>query len=204
MNLDKAAKLATAASALVAVATMVASSIVWYRNIQEERIRDWQTTVVYSILSKAPRAGLKFEEVRSEYIKEAQAWASFDIPKKEIQESALRRVLLGLHSHHVVEVDVDGHYAVQATPPFKYRPTSDAIIERSHKTQNAIDEILAHIRSEPCRRTLEQLTLSFAQRVGLSNIQLNGLITSLIASNMLRVDENENLCPTTGTPPDPR
>jgi hypothetical protein len=56
-----------AITSLIAVVTLVASAVKWDRDNKRQRLEEWETVVVYSILSKAPRTGLTFEQIKQQY-----------------------------------------------------------------------------------------------------------------------------------------
>jgi hypothetical protein len=102
-----------ASSISISIAAMAFVFFVWerYKKYRNSTVRDWQRVIIYSIIEQHKE--ISFEELKSEYLEHAQQFQSFKIPRKEIQDDPLRRILLDLQRDHVVVRNEDLKYQVQ-------------------------------------------------------------------------------------------
>jgi hypothetical protein len=106
-----------AISAGVAAAAFVFAVWVRLKTEKEARIRDWQRVVIYSLIEE----GLvtSFDDLKAKYLQKAQQLLSISVPKKEIQDDALRRILLDLQRDNLVYRRDDSKYQIQYKVPME-------------------------------------------------------------------------------------
>ena len=143
INASKAAAVVSAIAALmsVAIATWQIKS-----DLKKVQIRDWQNTVVFSILRQAPLDGLTFEEIQSRYEQAARDYKE-ELPRETIQTPALTNAILGLLAQHAITVRSDGtKYGVAFdTIP----PSATAALIRNQMMNDAIDYISLKVHDSP-------------------------------------------------------
>ena len=109
MTLKAVADLATSLTLIVAAITFVYT--VLERNARERRqeIQDWQQVVVYGLIEQGHTT---FDAIKTRYVVEAQQFPNGKIPKKDIQDGALKRLLLSMIEARLISVAEDGRYVV--------------------------------------------------------------------------------------------
>jgi hypothetical protein len=106
-----------AVSVVVAAAAFVFS--LWTKRRDERRssIRDWQRVVVYTIIEE--NGPLQATGIQALYIQKAQQLLSFKVSRNELQEDALRRILLDLQRDGVVVRLENMQYQIQCKIPME-------------------------------------------------------------------------------------
>jgi hypothetical protein len=109
VTLKDFADLATSLTLIVAALTFVYTLL--ERNSRERRkeLQDWQKVVVYQIVDEGTG---DFDQIRVHYVIAAQQFPDFKIPKKDIQDGALRLLLLSLMESRLISITEDGQYIV--------------------------------------------------------------------------------------------
>jgi hypothetical protein len=99
------------ASAVVAVFTFIFSVRMRYRAERESTLRDWQRVVIYSLIEES--VALSFDDLKSRYLQKAGQLLTHNVPKKDIQDDALKRILLDLQKDNLVIRHQDRTYQIQ-------------------------------------------------------------------------------------------
>jgi hypothetical protein len=123
-----------AISALVATATFIVSVVLRRRTEREQEVARWQRVVVYSIVNELRNA--TFKDIKSRYLENAAQVSTFRLPKEEIQDDALRRILLELMRDDIVVQDSQGSYRISAKPymeEWAQEALEDMLLERRLK-----------------------------------------------------------------------
>ncbi|MGR5503749.1 hypothetical protein ACQKP3_23735 [Vibrio sp. DNB22_10_4] len=127
---------------------------------REKEIREWQKVIMLRILRKEESADWKFDDLLAAYRLEAQAFQDHALPKKEISENALQRVLLELISTTVIEQRLDNSYRL-------------CIIKDEFNLQDLVmqfnSELVRVIGSNPYLYTVDEVLKEIAPRLGLED-----------------------------------
>jgi hypothetical protein len=107
----------SAVSVIVAASAFVFSIWTKRKADRDVELRNWQRVVIYSLIEET--ASISFEDLKSKYLQRAQQLLSHKVPKKEIQDDALRRILLDLQKDGVVIRLEDLNYKVQVKVPME-------------------------------------------------------------------------------------
>ena len=102
------AYIGTATSAVVAATTFAITMIARSRETEKKRVESWQRIVIYQIIRT--QDGCNFTYIKTAYLQEAQTLESFSLPKSEIQNDALRKILLSMVVDNLILEDVEGRY----------------------------------------------------------------------------------------------
>src|SRR5438045_8057389 len=105
MDWQTTGELAKAVSAAIATLAFVWSLILWRRGERAKRILSWQQVIVLQIIQKKKSS---FKEIKAEYLRSYQQLKDINVPKKNIQDSALMMVLMGLLEKKLIVVSWDG------------------------------------------------------------------------------------------------
>jgi hypothetical protein len=89
-----------AASAVIAASAFVFSVLTRRKADGEAELRNWQRVVIYSLIEQA--SPILFDDLKSRYLQKAQQMLFHRVPKKEIQDASLRRILLDLQKDGVI------------------------------------------------------------------------------------------------------
>jgi hypothetical protein len=104
-----------AVSALVAASAFVFSVLTKRKADRNRELRNWQRVVIYSLIEDASH--ISFADLKSTYLQKAQQLLTLRVPRDEIQDDALRRILLDLQKDGVVIRQKDLTYQVQVKVP---------------------------------------------------------------------------------------
>lgn len=109
---------------IIALLSLLFGGYKYYESVKASKIADWQRVVVFSAINRTN--GLSYKEIKSSYLEAALQLDSFDLPKSEIQNGALQRILLNLLREKVVGLDLDNKYKV-----IKFRmPQSESEVDK--------------------------------------------------------------------------
>jgi len=108
MTESKIAPWMTAIATLVGVITLMFAFREHYTKERADEIARWQRVLVYKII--ADSGGAKFRDLKQQYIAAAQQLQSFKLPSKEIQDDAMRYILLDLQRDKVIYLGVANTY----------------------------------------------------------------------------------------------
>lgn len=139
---EKFTRWTTAISITIAAFAISISLLEMWSKQRKNELSQWQRVVVYQIIEK--EQGLKFDDIKSKYIVAAQQFESFDIPKKEIQDGALRSILMGLHKDDLVHIASDRRYRPVLA---KWQPKED-IMWKMFEHEMKMKELYPKIRVE--------------------------------------------------------
>lgn len=93
MDLNTIGEISKAASAVIAAIAFIWSLILWRKGEKSKKVLSWQQVVVFQLIQKKERT---FNEIKAEYLQSHQQLKNLKVPVKEIQDSALTQVLIGL------------------------------------------------------------------------------------------------------------
>lgn len=106
MTLGDLSEIASSISVIIAAATFVLAQLDKRKTATRSKIVEWQKVVVYGMI----RDGVdEFDGIRMSYLIAAQQYGE-DLPKQEIQDSTLNKILLDLMSSNVIARSDDGRY----------------------------------------------------------------------------------------------
>lgn len=97
-------------ASIVGVLALLFSGYKYYESAKKVEIDNWQRIVVFSIIESTN--GASFGNIKSSYLQFAQQLDSFELPKSEIQDGALQRLLLNLLREKTIVLDLDNKYKV--------------------------------------------------------------------------------------------
>jgi hypothetical protein len=109
--------------------------------------------VIYSLIEQA--SPLSFDDLKSRYLQRAQQLLSDPIPKKEIQDDSLRRILLDLQKDGLILRRDDLRYQVQLKIPMEASAFEE--LERMRRERTLKPKLLALIERESGVLTAETL-----------------------------------------------
>ncbi|EGQ8062133.1 hypothetical protein Q9881_004600 [Vibrio parahaemolyticus] len=99
---------ATGLSAIISALVFVFSLYKYWSDSNQEKVSDWQKVAVYEYVLKSK--GADFSQIKIGYITEAQQISSFEIPRTQIQDDSLRKVLIELQASKLIFLKNDGKY----------------------------------------------------------------------------------------------
>ena len=105
-NLAKVSHVATAFSAVMSFLAVAVAAFQYYQFEQDKKTEDWQKVVVYKYVLEEENP-VNFNQIKSNYVANAQQLRSFDLEEESIQDDALRKVLLDLQSSGVIQMVKD-------------------------------------------------------------------------------------------------
>lgn len=187
-------------SVVIAAITFVFSLL--ERNAREKRkeIADWQRLAVYESI----RAGsTTFETIKLNYVVAAQQYPGIDIPKKDIQDGALRLALLSLIEAKLISLSVDGRYLlnVVSTDEEEYKKVLIKNLTYRENMAQMGNRVIDALRRESGRHTVEELfVLLKAEELGLNFVDVNALIQQMIPTRVFAIDQNQKLWLSTKLP----
>lgn len=105
---EKIAHWATAVSAVISAIVLVISIFKYWGDTDKEKVSDWQKVVVYEIILK--NKDNNFNAIKIGYVTESQQITTFDIPREQIQNDSLMKVLLELQESRLINLTDKGLY----------------------------------------------------------------------------------------------
>src|SRR5262245_28782777 len=162
-----------AISAFIAASAFVFSVLTRRKTERDAELRNWQRVVIYSLIEQA--SPLSFDDLKSRYLQRAQQLLSDPIPKKEIQDDALRRILLDLQKDGLILRKDDLRYQVQLKIPVEASALEELQRMRREKTLKA--KLLALIERDSGVYTAETLVRRLhEQEITMSFEEVDGLL----------------------------
>lgn len=158
MTLQDFAHVAISGSAIVALLTFLATQWDRFKNNRNEEVRKWQSVLVYSILDKYGE--LSFDEIKSYYLQSAQQSLSLNIPKKEIQDEALLRILIGLLENRIVFYTVNRTYDLDLARPDNREEMNKTMMElvtKKEELSTLVPEIYDSLEKSTTKFTSDSL-----------------------------------------------
>jgi hypothetical protein len=174
-----------ALSIAIAAAAFTCSMWAKYSDQRQASLRDWQRVVIYSILEEGQSSS--FDALQSRYLQKAQQLLSQRIPRKEIQEAALSRILLDLQRDGVVIRMENAEYQVQKKAPIeawsvellnemanerRLKPIILSIIEKENGVYTP-DSLVRKLHAEGFDISFEDLDALLYQLRGYTSLKLN-------------------------------
>jgi hypothetical protein len=154
-----------------------------------EQIQDWQQIVVFSAIEKATSAkppGLNVAEIKTAYLEEATIVEGIDLKKQDLQEMALRRIVIDLLRSGLVYRLTDGRFVVQEA-------LFNDEFERPYTIQKAKRAILMFLSTHEGQFTSEGLRRELSNRVKLTEEEWTETIADLLLTKTVRVDSANKL-----------
>ncbi len=189
MERSRTASLIAAVSALVAVVTLLIAVIDARHRSQEAQLHEWQKVVVFSIIEREGARGASFEQVRSRYREEAQAFAKFDVPKEEIAEQALQRILLGLLADRAIVHSLGRTYQTAIAQPFP-----EFLLRRAQRFNEVGDRIMAILTTEGCRYRFDQLRAKLSEIFQFNPGEFEGITAALTSQGVIGLNQQGLVC----------
>jgi len=168
MTLKDAADLATSLTLIVAALTFVYTIL--ERNLRERRreLEDWQRVVIYDLIETG---AIQFDEIRTRYVVAAQQFSGFRIPRKDIQDGALKRLLLSMVEARLVSITDDDTYVVNRVSQSDDQFKRAAIMEMQKRQglNMLLSNVFQTLDRDSGKFTIDQLYRSArAQEAGFS------------------------------------
>ncbi|WP_419768503.1 hypothetical protein [Arcobacter sp.] len=121
-------------SALIAAFALAISLWNYWEDAEQSKIEKWQEVAVYEFILNNKLS--TFQDIKVGYITEAQQITTFSLPKNEIQDDALRKIILKLQSNNLIRLRDTGYYeAVLAT----YQPNPTEMMDIIKRQQHLRD-----------------------------------------------------------------
>ncbi|TMX70269.1 hypothetical protein [Vibrio rotiferianus] len=105
---ESCAHVAASVSALISVAAI---AFAWFQyNSAEEakQTENWQKVVVYNYILKHPESN--FDDIKANYVANAGQLQTFKLDGNDIQDDALRKVILDLQASNLIQLIPDKRY----------------------------------------------------------------------------------------------
>lgn len=170
-------------------------------NLQTERARteEWQKLVVYSIVEKGFTAnkyesGVSFDQIKSEFLDEAETVIEIELPKEDIQPTALKKVLMCLIRDRMVYQTHDGKYAVNRS---ELLPGFGRLMQQ----ERAGYDILFVLATESGKYDDQKLQTRIIDKFQLTPQEYRYLITELMKDGYVVRDEDGLLYAASKPPP---
>ncbi len=194
------AHIAISISAIIAMLTYISNSIRNRKLERRKKIEEWQRIVVYKIIRYNKNANFKF--IKSRYLEEAQIIKSIHLPKDEIQNDTLRKILLELVADNLILEDKRGIFLyrqVGISHADKVKMVEDVMKNSRHKTiqyQNTRPKIIKYIEENP-GNTAEKIFLEVKKEYEELEQELaNDIIAILRTEGIIKKDGNNKFFPT--------
>jgi hypothetical protein len=156
---------------------------------RSQKVQDWQRVVVYNILDakmNRDRGALAIDEIRNEYVSQAATVNGLDLKKEELQDLALRRILLDLMSSGLVYETGKGKYVVQQSE-------LNLKFDRQFLQSDAVSKILTVVNDESGKYTVAELDPKLRDELKLSKEEFNKVVLELVAYNWINIDHQGKL-----------
>ncbi|MCG8313265.1 MAG: hypothetical protein MI976_08620 [Pseudomonadales bacterium] len=101
-------------SVVIASAALAWSAYIWNDDNTKNKIRDWQTVVIFEIIDSSD--GVTFDQIRGQYLDKSQQLEGYELQKEDISDGALQRILISLWGRMLVFKDFKGHYHTMKYP----------------------------------------------------------------------------------------
>lgn len=193
MQLKDFADLATALSLVVGALTFVFAFVDKAGRDRRTELLSWQRVIVYKIIEEG---GAEFEDIKIRYVIAAQQFADFKIPKKEIQDGALKLVLLSLMEARLISRTDEGTFVVNVVSLHE-NMFKDLAVAQMHKQlgmgkiMSALYELLDR---ESGAYTIDQLYRRVnAQELGQPFEDFNVLVRDLINRGILVIGPEQKI-----------
>jgi hypothetical protein len=153
---------------------------------EAQRVQEWQKVTDYKIIQKyflKNRATISFEEIKTAYVTEASRSDKIDLPKEELQDLTLRKILLDLMTSSLVYETTGGKYVVnQADINKKF--------DRFFVIEDAAEEIIGLLHDKDAKYTAEQLKerLEKDKKIKLSSVEYDKLLLELVGKGWVTID----------------
>ena len=176
----------TEISAAVAALTLLVGVYKAWRRFDADRLRDWQKVVVYNIIEKSFPQPVDFDQIRSRYLETVQAFGEFSIPRKNIRDSALVRVLLDLLESGVVARIGDGRYTIPVAGP-----SNQELLDRMRRMNALADAVLTVLSSDSGRYNRDELRNRLGQQFQFTIGEFEGLLAEMAAKGVIVIRDDK-------------
>jgi hypothetical protein len=192
---SKSATWLTAIATLVGVVTLIWAFVEHSLKERAADVQHWQRVVVYKVI--AERRGIQFNELKVRYVAEAAQVQTVSLPTKDIQDDALRYVLLDLQRDKLIQLGVDNSYhALVDSPPM----VDEITITMRNRMKRDNDVILARPailrfveRESGALSTEEIIQLCREKKIEIVDEDAYNLIADLRAQHIIEKDETGKL-----------
>jgi hypothetical protein len=106
MSLKDIADLAVALTFVVAAVTFILTVLDKHQRLRKVELQNWQRLVVHEVCKKP----VNFEQIKRAYLDAVVQFQEFKIPKKEIQDGALKLALFSLRASGLISLDTQDQY----------------------------------------------------------------------------------------------
>ncbi|MEL7342158.1 MAG: hypothetical protein AAGM67_16870, partial [Bacteroidota bacterium] len=113
MTPDQLKQLAEVGTVIAGLAALGALAFAMWQSVRQkktEQIREWQRVVLYNILSQ--HGELKLHEIKGHYLDSVQQLQDGNLPRSDLQDSAIIREIIVLIGLNVVFQSNDGSYGL--------------------------------------------------------------------------------------------
>lgn len=124
---------------MVAAGTFVFSLLSDFKRTNEADIRIWQKAIMFKIVADVAPEPAEFSDIKQKYVTEATANQQLDVPREELDDNVMRRILLELIADDALRLTDRGSYAI------------NSIKDGSHQYKELI-ELFYHLANELSRK----------------------------------------------------
>jgi len=183
MTLQEIAWIAGALSLVVATATFVFNVVDRTIKEHQDELLKWQRTIVYSIIQDGAAT---FDDIKLRYLAAAQQIRDVKVPKKDIQDSALKRILLSLLEGSLISLTADGEYLVNAVErPDPAKKQMEALAYKMFMAQQVEKKVISRVydivESQPGVYRIDSLYRQLQER----NIEIDFDTLNLAVRNLV-------------------
>src|ERR1700742_3891450 len=150
-----------AISAASAASAFVYSVWVRLKTERDARLRDWQRVVIYTLIQDM--SVTSFDDLKVKYLQRAQQLLTVSVPKKEIQDDALRRILLDLQRDNLIYRGDSSTYQIQYK--FPVEAWAFDLLKRSEKVRHLKPKVLAIVEQNNGIYTSDALARKLQQEL---------------------------------------
>ncbi len=193
--------ISVAISAIVAVVALIFTLVSARNRRHEDELRVWQRVAVHSFLEKKGVSGAAINEMLQWYRSEASAYLHV-VSKKDLSETALRRVLIELISSHAIEAMGDGKYRLNSPESSRDLMNDEVVpglasmlkpIMSSMASITFSKAIYAQIAAAPNTLTIADISINVSEESGVPTEEIRGFIAQEMARGRLIQSEDGKL-----------
>jgi len=203
MNLSDYANAATALTLVVATAALCLSLFERHARERTGQILKWQRVVVFDLIETGI---VEYNEIKLHYLAFAQQFPEFKIPLAEIQDSALKVVLLSLLADKVISRTDEGTYVlnVVSLQENQLKNLAFAQVHKQMSTARLASKLYEFVDRESGKYTIDQLYRALdADELGFEFEDFNVHVRELVNRGVLLLDREQRVWARSKVPQQP-
>jgi hypothetical protein len=181
----------TAASTFVGVLAFIFALFQYRAQESSKQVEHWQRVVIHKLIAESN--GIPFNDLKLRYITEAAQFQIVSLPAKDIQDDALRHVLLDLQREKLVYLDGRHSYHATIETPAQgddVVATMKDRMKRENEITLARPAILRFVERESGLLSTEEIIQRCReQKVQISDEDVYNLIADLRSQRVVQKDE---------------